>query len=90
MPAGTPGDVELDLDDTGAPGDDGPARPAQKIGASLCVDATARAASTGCARPFTSSTASWRQFALRVDGSGGTARDGIYWIRPRIDVPSQP
>jgi len=30
------------------------------------------------------------QLTLRVDGSGGTARDGIYWIRPRIDVPSQP
>ena len=27
---------------------------------------------------------------LRVEGSGGTARDGIYWIRPRIDVPSPP
>jgi hypothetical protein len=27
---------------------------------------------------------------LRVDGSGGTARDGIYWVGPRIDVPSKP
>ena len=34
MPAGTPGDVELDLDDTGAPGNDGPARPASPSGRS--------------------------------------------------------
>ena len=30
------------------------------------------------------------RLTLRVVGSGGTARDGIYWIRPRIDVPIQP
>ena len=28
------------------------------------------------------------RLTLRVVGSGGTAQDGIYWIRPRIDVPS--
>jgi hypothetical protein len=30
------------------------------------------------------------RLTLRVDGSGGTAQDGIYWIQPRIDVPSRP
>ena len=28
------------------------------------------------------------RLTLRVDGSGGTAQDGIYWLRPRIDLPS--
>jgi hypothetical protein len=30
------------------------------------------------------------RLTLRVDGTGGTAQDGIYWNRPRIDVPGQP